>query len=80
MLALIVILPNGVLCMGITDPATIREGWGDSVMTDGQFNMVLGIAGVLAALFTWVLRKLILLVAVLAGIAYGLYAIFMSLG
>jgi hypothetical protein len=42
--------------------------------------MVLGIAGAFAALFTWLLRKLILLVAVLSGIAYGLYAAFMSLG
>jgi hypothetical protein len=79
-LALIVILPYGVLYLGFTDPAMIREGWGDSVMTDGQFYMVLGIAGALAALFTWVLRKLILLVAVLSGIAYGLYVVFISLG
>jgi hypothetical protein len=79
-LVLIIILPYGVLYFGFTDPAVIREGWGDSVMTDGQFYMVLGIAGAFAALFTWLLRKLILLVAVLSGIAYGLYAAFMSLG
>jgi hypothetical protein len=33
-LVLIIILPYGVLYFGFTDPAVIREGWGDSVMTD----------------------------------------------
>lgn len=79
-LALIVILPYGVLFLGFTDPAVIRESWGEPAMTDGQFHMVLGVAGVLAALFTWVLRKLILLVVVLAGVGYGLYSLYMSLG
>jgi len=79
-LALIVVLPYAVLFIGFTDPSVIREGWGDAAMTDSQFNMVMGVAGVVAALFTWVLRKLILLVAILAGVAYGLYALFVSLG
>ena len=79
-LALIVVFPYAVLYLGITDPSVIREGWGEAAMTNQQFYMVMGVAGTVAALFTWILRKLIVLVAILAGIAYGLYALFISLG
>jgi hypothetical protein len=58
----------------------IRGAWGEVAMTDPQFYRVMGVAGAVAALFTWVLRKLILLVAILGGVAYGLYALFVSLG
>ena len=77
LLALVVVAPYAALFFGLSDPAGFQD---DFEINEKQFHLVMFGAGLLALVVTYVLRRVVLVLGILAAIGFGFYLAFTSFG